>query len=157
MKLPDLVLVQPEIPPNSGNIIRLCANAGAPLHFVHPLGFRLDDARVRRAGLDYAEFARIHEHTDLPACLERIAPKRIFALTRHGDRCYADIRFGPDDALLFGPETTGLTAETLTAAPAAEHVRIPMRPQSRSMNLANSAAVVLFEAWRQGEFAGAAR
>ena len=156
MNLPHIVLFQPEIPPNSGNIIRLCANTGAPLHFVHPLGFGLEDRRLRRAGLDYAEFARIHEHRDLNACLDMIRPARLFALTRNGETNYATIPFGPDDALLFGPETRGLPASVLTDIPAERRLRIPMRPGSRSMNLANSVAVVIFEAWRQGEFEGAA-
>ena len=157
MKLPDIVLFRPEIPPNSGNIIRLCANSGAPLHFVHPLGFRLEDRRLRRAGLDYAEFARIHEHVDLDACLAAIGPRRVFALTRDGTAEYTEPRFEPDDALLFGPETAGLPAEVLATVPAARHLRIPMRHGSRSMNLANSVAVVVYEAWRQTGFAGAAQ
>lgn len=156
MNLPHIVLFQPEIPPNSGNIIRLCANTGAPLHFVHPLGFRLEDRRLRRAGLDYAEFARIHEHRDLEACLEAIRPARVLALTRNGGTDYTAIRFGPDDALLFGPETRGLPSSVLADIPADRRLRIPMRRGSRSMNLANSVAVVIFEAWRQGGFDGAA-
>ncbi len=156
MNLPHIVLFQPEIPPNSGNIIRLCANTGAPLHFVHPLGFRLEDRRLRRAGLDYAEFARVHEHRDLGACLEEIRPARVFALTRNGETGYNAVRFAPDDALLFGPETRGLPSNVLADIPAERRLRIPMRRGSRSMNLANSVAVVIFEAWRQGGFEGAA-
>ena len=154
MKLPHIVLFQPEIPPNSGNIIRLCANTGAPLHLVHPLGFRLEDRRLRRAGLDYAEFARVHEHRDLGACLEAIGPARVFALTRHGETGYTAVSYGPGDVLLFGPETRGLPANVLADMPAERRLRIPMRPGSRSMNLANSVAVVILEAWRQGGFEG---
>jgi tRNA (cytidine/uridine-2'-O-)-methyltransferase len=156
MNLPHIVLFQPEIPPNSGNIIRLCANTGAPLHFVHPLGFRLEDRRLRRAGLDYAEFARIHEHRDLGACLDVIQPARVFALTRKGETRHTEVNYGPDDVLLFGPETRGLPASVLEDIPAARRLRIPMRRGSRSMNLANSVAVVIFEAWRQGGFEGSA-
>ncbi len=156
MNLPHIVLFQPEIPPNSGNIIRLCANTGAPLHFVHPLGFRLDDRRLRRAGLDYAEFARVHEHADLQACLDAIRPARVLALTRNGETDYTAIRFGQDDALLFGPETRGLPSAVLADIPAGRRLRVPMRHGSRSMNLANAVAVVTFEAWRQSGFDGAA-
>lgn len=156
MNLPHIVLFQPEIPPNSGNIIRLCANTGAPLHFVHPLGFHLEDRRLRRAGLDYAEFARVHEHEDLAACLEAIRPSRVFALTRNGETGYTSIGFSPDDVLLFGPETRGLPPGVLADIPAGRRLRIPMRRGSRSMNLANSIAVVIYEAWRQGGFDGAA-
>jgi len=155
MTLPHIVLFQPEIPPNSGNIIRLCANTGAPLHFVHPLGFRLEDRRLRRAGLDYAEFARIHEHRDLAACFDVIQPARVFALTRKGATRHTEVTYGPDDVLLFGPETRGLPASVLADIPADRRLRIPMRRGSRSMNLANSVAVVIFEAWRQGGFEGA--
>ena len=157
MGLPDIVLLQPEIPPNSGNIIRLCANTGANLHFVHPLGFELDDRRLRRAGLDYAEFARVREHADLSSCLQRLAPQRVLALSSRARTCYSSVRFSASDALLFGPETQGLPADVLAALPSEQRLRIPMRPESRSMNLANSVAVVLFEAWRQAGFAGAAR
>lgn len=156
MKLPHIVLFQPEIPPNSGNIIRLCANTGAPLHFVHPLGFRLEDRRLRRAGLDYAESARVHEHPDLGACLDAIDPARVFALTRNGEAGYTDVCYAPDDVLLFGPETRGLPQSVLADIPAVRRLRIPMRHGSRSMNLANSVAVVTFEAWRQQGFAGSA-
>ncbi len=156
MKLPDILLLQPEIPPNSGNIIRLCANTGAALHFVHPLGFELDDRRLRRAGLDYAEFARVHEHTELDDCLAAVAPQRLLALTRHGITPHTDIAYAPGDALLFGPETRGLSADTLARVPLQHQLRIPMVAGSRSMNLANSVAVVVYEAWRQAGFAGAA-
>mgnify|MGYP006281939981 CR=1 FL=1 len=156
MQLPEILLLQPEIPPNSGNIIRLCANTGARLHFIHPLGFELDDRRLRRAGLDYAELARVQEHADLDACLAAVAPSRLFALTRHGVTAHADVAFAPGDALLFGPETRGLCAGALARVPTERHLRIPMREGSRSMNLANSVAVVVYEAWRQAGFAGAA-
>lgn len=156
MKLPDVVLLRPEIPPNSGNIIRLCANTGVPLHLVHPLGFSLDDRRLRRAGLDYAELAHVREHADLASCLAAIAPRRVFALTRHARAGHVSVRFEAGDALLFGPETAGLPGEVLADIPAERRLRIPMRPGSRSMNLANAVAVVVYEAWRQAGFAGAA-
>lgn len=156
MPLPHIVLYQPEIPPNSGNIIRLCANTGAALHFVHPLGFRLDDRQLRRAGLDYAEYARVHEHGSLETFVARIAPRRLFALSAHGRRRYCDARLGPDDALVFGPETHGLPAEVIAGLPPEQRLRIPMRPGSRSMNLANAVAVVVYEAWRQAGFDGSA-
>lgn len=154
MSLPHIVLYQPEIPPNSGNIIRLCANTGAELHFVHPLGFRMDDRQLRRAGLDYAEFARIHEHASLEAFVARIGPRRLLALTAHARRRYCDAGLAPGDALVFGPEPCGLPAEVLAAFPQQRRLRIPMRPGSRSMNLANAVAVVVYEAWRQAGFDG---
>ena len=156
MSLPDIVLLQPEIPPNSGNIIRLCANTGAALHFVHPLGFELDNRRLRRAGLDYAELTRVHEHADLASCLRALAAQRVFALSSHASTCYSTVRFAAGDALLIGPETRGLPPDVLANFPNERRLRIPMRPESRSMNLANSVAVVLFEAWRQNGFKGAA-
>lgn len=152
MSLPHVVLYQPEIPPNSGNIIRLCANTGAELHFVHPLGFRLDDRQLRRAGLDYAEFARVHEHASLDAFVARIRPRRLFALSAHGRQRYCDAGLGADDAVVFGPETRGLPDEVVARLPPEHRLRIPMRPGSRSMNLANAVAVVVYEAWRQAGF-----
>lgn len=156
MQLPDILLLRPEIPPNSGNIIRLCANTGARLHFIHPLGFELDDRRLRRAGLDYAELARVQAHIDLEHCLATVAPRRLLALTRHGVTRHTDVAYAPGDALLFGPETRGLPRDTLGRIPVEHRLRIPMVAGSRSMNLANSVAVVVYEAWRQGDFAGAA-
>jgi tRNA (cytidine/uridine-2'-O-)-methyltransferase len=156
MQLPDILLLQPEIPPNAGNIIRLCANTGARLHFIHPLGFTLDDRRLRRAGLDYAEFARVVEHTDLDACLAALEPPRLFALTRRGGPPHTDVGYAPGDALLFGPETCGLPDAVLDRIPAERRLRIPRRAGSRSMNLANSVAVVVGAAGRQRGVEGAA-
>lgn len=149
-----VVLCQPEIPPNTGNVIRLCANAGVELHLVHPLGFDLDEARLRRAGLDYREYARIHEHRDLDAFLDEIAPARVFALTSRGRRSLAEPDFRPGDAFLFGPETRGLSETVTGALPPGRILRIPMRPGNRSLNLSNAVAVTVFEAWRQQGFEG---
>jgi tRNA (cytidine/uridine-2'-O-)-methyltransferase len=151
-----VILFKPEIPPNTGNVIRLCANVGAALHLVHPLGFKIDDARVRRAGLDYHEMASVHEHADLAACLAAISPRRLYALTTRGRRSLYDVAFAEGDAFLFGPETSGLPAEVLdTLAPEAR-LRLPMREGNRSLNLSNAAAVTVFEAWRQLRFSGSA-
>lgn len=154
MSLPAVVLFQPEIPPNSGNIIRLCANTGAALHLVHPLGFTLDDRHLRRAGLDYAEAARISHHDSLHDFLDHERPGRLFAFTTRGgvDHCAVDWR--GTDAMLFGPETRGLPAEVLEQVPESHWIRLPMRAGSRSMNLANSVAVAVYEAWRQAGFDG---
>jgi tRNA (cytidine/uridine-2'-O-)-methyltransferase len=149
-----LILYQPEIPPNTGNVIRLCANVGARLHLVHPLGFVLDDARLRRAGLDYHELATIEEHADLAACLDRLPDARLFALTTKGRKSYFDGRFRDGDAFLLGPETRGLPAEVLASLPPEQLLRLPLRPGNRSLNLSNAAAVVLYEAWRQCGFPG---
>jgi tRNA (cytidine/uridine-2'-O-)-methyltransferase len=150
-----VVLYQPEIAPNSGNVIRLCANTGAALHLVRPLGFELDDRRLRRAGLDYHEWARVLVHDDLAACIEQARPVRLLAFSTRAQHAYTECRFQMDDALLFGPETRGLPDELLqTVAP--EHLlRIPMLPHSRSLNLSNAVAVVVYEAWRQLDFTGA--
>ncbi|KAF0192243.1 MAG: tRNA (cytidine/uridine-2'-O-)-methyltransferase [Gammaproteobacteria bacterium] len=147
-----IVLYQPEIPPNTGNIIRLCANSGSDLHLIRPLGFDLDDSKLRRAGLDYHEFARIHEHDSLDACVTTIKPNRLFGCSTKGKVCYTDVEFQPDDALLFGPETRGLPAEVLAQLPQSQVLRIPMQPHSRSLNLSNAVAIVLYEAWRQQGF-----
>ncbi|MCF7990221.1 MAG: tRNA (uridine(34)/cytosine(34)/5-carboxymethylaminomethyluridine(34)-2'-O)-methyltransferase TrmL [Thiohalocapsa sp.] len=152
----DVILYQPEIPPNTGNIIRLCANAGARLHLIEPLGFVLDDRRLRRAGLDYREYASIRTFRSLDECLESLLPRRVFALSTRGTTGYADIRFAAGDALVFGPETRGLPAAVLDALPAERCLRIPMLPHNRSLNLSNAVAVVLYEAWRQNGFRGAA-
>jgi tRNA (cytidine/uridine-2'-O-)-methyltransferase len=147
-----LILYQPEIPPNTGNVIRLCANVGATLHLVHPLGFELDEARVRRAGLDYRELATVEEHPDLAACLARLSAGRVFALTTRGTRSFFDGVFRAGDAFLLGPETRGLPAEVLASLAPAQVLRLPLRPGNRSLNLSNAAAVVLYEAWRQNGF-----
>lgn len=143
------VLYQPEIPPNTGNIIRLCANTGASLHLIHPLGFTLDDRRMRRAGLDYREWAEVKEHPDLDTCLESLAPNRVFACSTKGRTWYTAPAYQAGDAFLLGPETRGLPLEVLQSLPAEQVLRIPMRPENRSLNLSNAAAVILFEAWRQ--------
>lgn len=149
-----VVLFEPEIPPNTGNIIRLCANAGAALHLIHPLGFSMDDSRLRRAGCDYHEYVRVREHASLAVCLDEIEPLRMLAFSKHGCASYAPFAYQPGDALLFGPETRGLPASILDTL-AAEHIlRIPMQPNNRSMNLSNAVAVVLYEAWRQHGFVG---
>ncbi len=150
-----VILYQPEIPPNTGNIIRLCANLGAGLHLVHPLGFELDARRLRRAGLDYHELTDVHEYLDLDACIASIEPDRLYALSTRNARPYHEPRFARGDAFLFGPETRGLPEEMLKTLPAAHRLRIPMRAGNRSLNLSNAVAVVLYEAWRQQGFDGA--
>ncbi len=151
-----VILFRPEIPPNTGNVIRLCANTGAALHLIRPLGFELDDARLRRAGLDYHEYARVAVHDDLTRCLDAIGAPRVFAFTTRGRVAHVDARFADGDALLFGCETAGLPAEVLEMIPAEQRLRLPMRPDSRSLNLSNTVAVAVYEAWRQLGFAGAA-
>ena len=150
----NIILHQPEIPPNTGNIIRLCANTGSRLHLVRPLGFDWDDRRLRRAGLDYHEFADVALHDDLDRCLQALAPSRVFAFSTRGRTRYTEAGFRPDDVLLFGPETRGLPAAVLDALPPEQTLRLPMRPDSRSLNLANTVAVAVFEAWRQLGFDG---
>ena len=150
----DVILHQPEIPPNTGNAIRLCANTGARLHLVRPLGFAMDDRQLRRAGLDYHEYARVQVHDSLPAALGAIAPARLFALSTRGARRYDTARFAQGDAFLFGSETAGLPDDVLATIPEAQRLRLPMRPDNRSLNLSNAVAVVVFEAWRQQGFAG---
>ncbi len=149
-----VVLYQPEIPPNTGNIIRLCANSGAVLHLVEPLGFELSDRRLRRAGLDYREYAELATHADLDSCLAALGRARVFALSTRGRRLYTDVAYAPGDAFLFGPETRGLPQPVLDALPAERLLRLPMQAGSRSLNLSNSAAVLVYEAWRQQGFAG---
>lgn len=151
-----VILYQPEIPPNTGNVIRLCANTGARLHLIEPLGFRLEDRQLKRAGLDYHEYARVQVHATLEAALAAIAPKRLFALSTRGTLRYDQPRYAAGDAFLFGPETRGLPQPVLDAPPPEQRLRLPMRPDNRSLNLSNSVAVVVFEAWRQMEFAGCA-
>ncbi|HYM85518.1 MAG TPA: tRNA (cytidine(34)-2'-O)-methyltransferase [Pseudoxanthomonas sp.] len=150
----DVLLYQPEIPPNTGNAIRLCANTGARLHLIKPLGFDMEDKQLRRAGLDYHEYATLQVHASLQAALATIAPKRLFALSTRGNQRYDQPRYAAGDAVLFGPETRGLTAEILEQLPPDQCLRLPMRPNNRSLNLSNSIAVVVFEAWRQIGFAG---
>jgi tRNA (cytidine/uridine-2'-O-)-methyltransferase len=149
-----LILYQPEIPPNTGNIIRLCANVGADLHLVGPLGFSMDAAKLKRAGLDYHELARVTEHPDLDTCLRRIEARRVFALTTHGTRSLFAAQFAPGDGFLLGPETRGLPTELLLGWPDETKLRIPLKPGNRSLNLSNAAAVCLYEAVRQTGFTG---
>ncbi|MFO1301495.1 MAG: tRNA (uridine(34)/cytosine(34)/5-carboxymethylaminomethyluridine(34)-2'-O)-methyltransferase TrmL [Burkholderiaceae bacterium] len=152
----NVVLVHPEIPPNTGNVIRLCANTGAQLHLVEPLGFSLDSAKLRRAGLDYREFAAIRVHESWQAFLARERPRRLFALTTRGARRPTDVAFERGDYLVFGSETRGLPDEILGQFASAQRLRLPMRPDNRSLNLSNAVAVTVFEAWRQAGFEGAA-
>ena len=149
-----VILFQPEIPPNTGNVIRLCANTGARLHLVRPLGFELDDARMRRAGLDYHEFADLQVHADWQGCLDALAGARLFALSTRSAQRYDQVAYRQDDALVFGPETRGLPQPLLDGLPAEQRLRLPMRPDNRSLNLSNAVAVVVYEAWRQLGFAG---
>jgi tRNA (cytidine/uridine-2'-O-)-methyltransferase len=150
-----VVLFQPEIPPNTGNVIRLAANAGATLHLVKPLGFEMTRSAVRRAGLDYGELATLRVHASFAACLEALAGARLFSVETGGTRAYSEVRFRSGDALLFGAETRGLPAQVLAQVPRARQLAIPMRPHNRSVNLANAVALVVYEAWRQNGFAGA--
>jgi tRNA (cytidine/uridine-2'-O-)-methyltransferase len=155
----DVVLFQPEIPPNTGNVIRLCANTGARLHLVRPLGFELEDRQLKRAGLDYHEYATLQVHDDLPAALAAIEsanriPPRVFALSTRGRTRFDAPRYRPGDVFLFGPETRGLPGDVLDALPAPQRLRLPMHPGNRSLNLSNAVAVVVFEAWRQHGYAG---
>lgn len=156
-----VILFQPEIPPNTGNVIRLCANTGARLHLIEPLGFEVDDKRLRRAGLDYHEFASLQLHPDLGHCLHAIEteqghPARLFALTTRGTASSHATTYQPGDALLFGPETRGLDQALIDSLPAGQRLRIPLRPDNRSLNLSNAVAVVVYEAWRQQGFCGSA-
>jgi len=150
-----VILFHPEIPPNTGNVIRLCANTGAGLHLIRPLGFELDDARLRRAGLDYHEYARVALHDNLADCLAAIGTPRVFAFSTRGRVAHVEARYADGDALLFGCETAGLPTEVLAVIPAARQLRLPMQPDSRSLNLSNTVAVAVYEAWRQLGFAGA--
>jgi tRNA (cytidine/uridine-2'-O-)-methyltransferase len=150
-----IILFQPEIPPNTGNVIRLCANTGARLHLIRPLGFDLEDKQLRRAGLDYHEYAAVQVHDDLAQCLSTLGQPRLFALTTKGTQPFFDVRFQAGDAFLFGPESRGLSAEVLSTLPPEQRLRLPMRPDNRSLNLSNAVAVAVFEAWRQCGFEGA--
>lgn len=151
----NIVLFEPEIPPNTGNIIRLCANTGFQLHLIEPLGFAWDDKRLRRAGLDYHEYTALKKHASYAAFLVAEAPQRLFALTTKGTPAHSAVSYQPGDYLLFGPESRGLPPDILNALPAEQKIRIPMRAESRSMNLSNAVSVVVYEAWRQLEYAGA--
>ncbi|MFS1539639.1 MAG: tRNA (uridine(34)/cytosine(34)/5-carboxymethylaminomethyluridine(34)-2'-O)-methyltransferase TrmL [Candidatus Phlomobacter fragariae] len=161
----NIVLFEPEIPPNTGNIIRLCANTGCQLHLIEPLGFTCDDKRLRRAGLDYHEFADIKRHHNYFAFLTSVvlseghfktpSGNRLFALTTKGTLSHSSVAYRPGDYLMFGPETRGLPAYVLEGLPTSQKIRIPMLADSRSMNLSNSVAVVVFEAWRQLDYSGA--
>lgn len=151
----DIVLFEPEIPPNTGNIIRLCANTGFRLHLIEPLGFALDDKRLRRAGLDYHEWARVRVHGDWAAFMAEVAPERVFAVSTRGRTGYHEPAYREGDALVFGPETRGLPQAMLDALPAERRLRIPMRLDSRSLNLSNACAIIVFEAWRQLGFIAA--
>jgi tRNA (cytidine/uridine-2'-O-)-methyltransferase len=144
-----LILYQPEIPPNTGNMIRLCANVGATLHLVHPLGFEMDAKKLRRAGLDYHDLARVCEHADLDACLAAVEPRRLWAMTTKATRSLFDAAFELGDAFLLGPETRGLPDCVLASIPEERRLRIPLKPGNRSLNVSNAAAIALYEAWRQ--------
>ncbi len=148
----NIILFEPEIPPNTGNIIRLCANSGCMLHLIKPLGFILNDKRMRRAGLDYREYAQVQLYNSLDDCYQQIRPKRVFACSTKGTQHYADHHYQQGDTFLFGPETRGLSKTVLTTFSDDRIIRIPMQPDSRSLNLANSVAVIVYEAWRQLNF-----
>jgi tRNA (cytidine/uridine-2'-O-)-methyltransferase len=152
----ELVLYQPEIPPNTGNIIRLVANTGCCLHLVRPLGFDLSDKHLKRAGLDYHEYAELVVHDDWPACRAHFAGRRLYAFTTKASHSFAEADFQPGDVFVFGPETRGLPAEVLDEFTPEQRLRLPMRPGQRSLNLSNACAVVVFEAWRRAGYAGAA-
>jgi len=151
----DIVLFEPEIPANTGNIIRLCANTGAHLHLIQPLGFELDDKRLRRAGLDYHEWVSVRQYATLSDYIDRAKPNRLFALTTKGSTNYSKVKFQRGDALLFGPESRGLPVDFLQQHPDELKLYLPMRQESRSLNLSNTVAIVLFEAWKQLSFPGA--
>lgn len=145
----SVILFEPEIPPNTGNIIRLCANTGCHLHLIEPLGFQLDDKKLRRAGLDYAEFSPVKTWASLDECMQENQFQRVFACSTKGSQNYSEVAFESGDAFIFGPETRGLPEEYLQSMPVEQVIRIPMLAASRSMNLSNSVAVIIFEAWRQ--------
>lgn len=147
-----VALFEPEIPPNTGNIIRLCANSGAQLHLLHPLGFALDDSKLKRAGLDYHEWAQVRQYDSLPALLEAQPGSRLLACSTRSATRYDRVQYRDGDILLFGPETRGLPQAVLDALPPDQRLRIPMQPNNRSLNLSNAVAVILYEAWRQMDF-----
>lgn len=146
------VLFQPEIPPNTGNIIRLCANTGSQLHLIEPLGFDFDDKKLRRAGLDYHEFANVQRYPSLDAFIKKVAPSHIYACTTKGSRLYSEVEYSDGDAIVMGPETRGLPDEILNQIADEQKIRVPMRSDSRSLNLSNATAVILYEALRQCDF-----
>jgi tRNA (cytidine/uridine-2'-O-)-methyltransferase len=152
----EIVLYEPEIPPNTGNIIRLAANTGCRLHLVQPLGFALSDSQLRRAGLDYHEYATLQVHEDWASCRGHLAERRIYAFTTKASRRHTEVRFQPGDVLLFGPETRGLPRQVLDEVADTQRLRLPMRAESRSLNLSNAVAVAVYEGWRQNDFAGGA-
>jgi tRNA (cytidine/uridine-2'-O-)-methyltransferase len=152
----DVVLYRPEIPPNTGNVIRLCANTGTTLHLVEPLGFSMDDRQLRRAGLDYHELACVHVHRDWAGCVTALGSRRLLAFTTRGQVRFDAIQYREDDVLVFGPETAGFDEPTLALFPRECRVRLPMIPGNRSLNLSNAVAVAVFEAWRQSGFRGGA-
>ena len=152
----DIVLYEPEIAPNTGNVIRLAANSGARLHLVRPLGYTLNDRTLARAGLDYHEHASLQVHDDWGACVRALGPRRMYAVTTRGTARYDTVRYSENDVLVFGPETRGLPEPVLETFPAAQRLRLPMREHSRSLNLANAVAIVVYEAWRQNGFAAGA-
>lgn len=151
----NIVLYQPEIPPNTGNIIRLCANTGCQLHLVKPYGFELDDKKLKRAGLDYHEYAAIKEYPNYQKFINKEKPDQIYACTTRGNKFYSDVVYKKGDYLLFGPETRGLPQDILDTLPKSKHLRIPMLPENRSLNLSNAAALIVYEAWKQIGFTGA--
>lgn len=148
-----IILYEPEIPPNTGNIIRLCANAGCMLHLIEPLGFELDDKQLRRAGLDYHQMARVKSHPDLDSCLQQIQPDNLYAFTTKASTIYSQVNFKAGDALLFGPESRGIPANILASLPQGNKLLIPMADNNRSLNLSNTVAIAVYEGWRQLGFA----
>ncbi len=150
----NVILFQPEIPPNTGNVIRLCANTGASLHLIRPLGFELDDKHLRRAGLDYHEYASVRVYDTLVECLDSLAGVRVFAFTTKASHSFSEVAFQQGDAFLFGPESRGLPAEVLAAFVPERRLRLPMLPNNRSLNLSNTVAVAVYEAWRQCGYEG---
>lgn len=150
----EIILFEPEIPPNTGNIIRLCANTGTALHLVQPLGFTLEDKQLQRAGLDYHEYVTLKVHSNWQACLNHFAGRRLLAATTKGATRYTDVAFQEGDVLVFGPESRGLPAEILANFPSGRRLRLPMQSESRSLNLSNAVAVMIYEAWRQTGFKG---
>jgi tRNA (cytidine/uridine-2'-O-)-methyltransferase len=150
----DIVLYQPEIPPNTGNVIRLAANTGSGLHLIEPLGFRMEDRQLRRAGLDYHEFASVRTYADLTDCARLLGERRWIAFSTRGEQPYDEIEYRAGDVLLFGPETRGLPDSVMAGFPPEQRARIPLRPGNRSLNLSNAVAVAVYEAWRQLGFAG---
>lgn len=152
----DVVLYQPEIPPNTGNVLRLTANSGTRLHLIEPLGFSLEDRQLARAGLDYRDIAHATVHSSWEACQARLAGRRVFAMSTRATTHYCAVAFAPDDVFVFGPETRGLPQDVLDAFAPSQRLRLPMMPASRSLNLSNAVAIVVYEAWRQQGFASSA-